>query len=99
MTAMGQTTPPQIPSSPLTFGVFVVRFSANGTFMLEGQGWPSIRGSWKTRGQQIDLVTGWLQEGAQNPWGRPVDIAVDQQGSLFISDDTAGVVYKLSKQS
>jgi glucose/arabinose dehydrogenase len=50
-------------------------------------------------GQQIDLITGWLSEGAQNPWGRPVDIAVDQQGSLFISDDTAGVVYKLSKQS
>ena len=41
--AMGQTAAPQLPSSPMTFGVFVVRFSANGTFMLEGQGWPSIR--------------------------------------------------------
>lgn len=47
-------------------------------------------------GAQLDLVSGWLDEGSQAVWGRPVDIAVDKQGALFISDDYDGVIYKLS---
>ncbi len=50
----------------------------------------------QTPGQQTDLVSGWLDDASQNVWGRPVDMAVDQQGSMFISDDTSGTVYKLS---
>jgi glucose/arabinose dehydrogenase len=48
-------------------------------------------------GDEIDLVTGfdtWL-DSENNALGRPVDIAVDQQGNLFITDDTAGAIYKL----
>lgn len=41
----------------------------------------------------IDLVTGWLQGGAN--WGRPVDVAVDGTGNFFISDDAAGAIYKM----
>lgn len=40
-------------------------------------------------GDQIDLVTGFYG------WGRPVAVAVDPDGSLLISDDMAGAVYKL----
>ena len=52
-------------------------------------------------GEQLDLVTGWLPENAQNgeAWGRPVDAAVDAQGNLFISDDASGTVYKLSPET
>ena len=53
-------------------------------------------------GDQLDLVTGWLPEDAQNggeAWGRPVDAAVDAQGNLFISDDASGTVYKLSPET
>jgi glucose/arabinose dehydrogenase len=46
-------------------------------------------------GQEIDLVTGWLNDSTQNVWGRPVDAIADLQGNLLISDDHSGTVYKL----
>ena len=48
-------------------------------------------------GDEMDLVRGWLDEEAQTSWGRPVDVAVDSQGAMFVSDDASGTVYKLSK--
>ena len=54
---IGQTAPPRIPSSPLTFGVFVIQFNPDGTFLLQGQGWPNIPGTWRVRGSQLDLIT------------------------------------------
>lgn len=41
-----------------------------------------------------DFVTGWLE--GDNAWGRPVDIAELPDGSLLISDDKAGAVYRLA---
>jgi glucose/arabinose dehydrogenase len=43
-----------------------------------------------------DYITGWL-EGTKS-WGRPVDVIFDADGNLYISDDSAGIVYRLSKQ-
>lgn len=43
-----------------------------------------------------DFVTGWLnQEGA---WGRPVDVVVGPDGALYVSDDRAGLVYRITNQ-
>ncbi|MDP4038793.1 MAG: PQQ-dependent sugar dehydrogenase [bacterium] len=42
-----------------------------------------------------DFITGFLQ-GSQ-VIGRPVDLAFDPAGSLYLSDDRAGVVYKIIK--
>lgn len=47
-------------------------------------------------GTQVDLVTGWLNEATQEVWGRPVDMVVNQQGNLLISDDYSGTIYQLS---
>lgn len=41
------------------------------------------------------LIEGWLEED-NTKWGRPVDIEIAQDGSIFISDDLAGAVYRLS---
>jgi glucose/arabinose dehydrogenase len=41
-----------------------------------------------------DFVTGWLV--GRQAWGRPVDLAVAPDGSLFLSDDTQGVVYRIA---
>ncbi len=38
-------------------------------------------------------IEGWLQ-GAK-AWGRPVDVQVYFDGSLLVSDDTAGVIYRV----
>ncbi|MEH2181514.1 PQQ-dependent sugar dehydrogenase [Nostoc sp.] len=50
----------------------------------------------KTPGQEIDLVTDWVVPATQETWGRPVDMVVDRQGNLLISDDYSGTIYKLS---
>ena len=39
-----------------------------------------------------DLVTGWIT----TVWGRPVGVLVAADGSLLISDDVAGVVYRVA---
>ena len=47
--------------------------------------------------EEADLVRGWLDEASQTSWGRPVDVAVDSSGAMFVSDDASGTVYKLVK--
>lgn len=42
-----------------------------------------------------DFITGWLTS-TQEAVGRPVDILFKSDGTAFISDDKAGVIYKLS---
>jgi glucose/arabinose dehydrogenase len=40
------------------------------------------------------FAEGWLQ--GMTAWGRPVDVQVIEDGSLLISDDKAGLVYRIS---
>ena len=39
------------------------------------------------------FAEGWLLDGG--PWGRPVDLQVMPDGSLLVSDDKAGAVYRI----
>jgi glucose/arabinose dehydrogenase len=49
----------------------------------------------QTPGAQMDLVSGWLNDATGDVWGRPVDMAVNPQGDMFISDDYSGTIYKM----
>ena len=42
------------------------------------------------------FISGWLK--GEKHWGRPNDIIEDRDGSLLISDDFAGVIYRVSMQ-
>ena len=42
------------------------------------------------------LVSGWLDEQTDEAWGRPVDVEILDDGSLLISDDYKGVLYRLT---
>jgi glucose/arabinose dehydrogenase len=45
------------------------------------------------------FISGWLQKdasGKESVWGRPADVLVMPDGSLLISDDLAGAIYRLS---
>ncbi len=44
------------------------------------------------------FIDGWLDEEEQEAWGRPVDVLVMDDGSMLISDDKAGVIYRVSYQ-
>jgi glucose/arabinose dehydrogenase len=48
-------------------------------------------------GEAVDystLADGWLQDG--EAWGRPVDVEIAPDGSLFVSDDLAGAIYRIT---
>ncbi|MGC5021214.1 PQQ-dependent sugar dehydrogenase [Micromonospora sp. DT47] len=47
-------------------------------------------------GEQRDLATGWLDESTGDAWGRPVDVAIDADGTLLVSDDASGAVIRLA---
>jgi glucose/arabinose dehydrogenase len=40
------------------------------------------------------FVTGWMQD--EDAWGRPADVLVMPDGSLLVSDDHAGAIYRVS---
>jgi len=43
------------------------------------------------------FITGWLQ--GEEAWGRPADVLVLPDGSLLISDDHAGAIYRVRYQA
>ena len=48
-----------------------------------------------TAGKPEPFAEGWLTEGGEY-LGRPVDVATLPDGSLLVSDDTAGAIYRIS---
>lgn len=44
--------------------------------------------------KQEVFAEGWLEK--ENIWGRPVDVLVMPDGALLVSDDYAGVIYRIS---
>ncbi len=46
----------------------------------------------KVRSYKV-FAEGWLQ--GEKPWGRPADVLILPDGSLLISDDHAGVIYRV----
>jgi len=42
------------------------------------------------------FASGWLQ--GQDAWGRPNDVMVMPDGALLVSDDSAGVIYRIAYQ-
>jgi len=45
-------------------------------------------------GAPQDFATGWLQ--GSRAWGRPVDVITGKDGALYVSDDRAGVIYRIA---
>ncbi|MFJ1252233.1 PQQ-dependent sugar dehydrogenase [Cupriavidus sp. CuC1] len=59
-------------------------------------GYRIVRVVLNERGQAVRqevFAQGWLQ--GDKPWGRPVDVQVAPDGSLLVSDDMAGAVYRI----
>lgn len=52
---------------------------------IDGEGQP---------GAVQDFASGWLREDGSN-WGRPVDVLKASDGSLFVSDDGEGNIYRI----
>lgn len=57
----------RLPSHPLEFGVFKARFNPEGTFTLDGDGWPSLGGNWKSDGGEVEVSTAGEVRGCGRP--------------------------------
>jgi glucose/arabinose dehydrogenase len=49
----------------------------------------------KVAGHEV-FASGWLDDESQKEWGRPVDVLLMPDGSMLVSDDKAGVIYRIS---
>jgi outer membrane protein assembly factor BamB len=70
-----------LPSSQLGFGAFLLRFAPDRTFVLEGQGWPTFKGTWTRDGSHIELRTPGMPDGCDVP-GR-YDVRIDGKHVTF----------------
>ena len=43
-----------------------------------------------------EFATGFLPEGATDALGRPAGLAVGADGALYVSDDKAGFIYRIT---
>jgi glucose/arabinose dehydrogenase len=67
----------------------------------EGTGYKVVRVPFnvqgKPKGYYEDFVTGWLSDPkAPMAWGRPVGLAIAQDGALLITDEPGGVIWRVS---
>ena len=42
------------------------------------------------------FIDGWLDDEEQEAWGRPVDVLIAPDGAMLISDDKAGLIYRVT---
>lgn len=66
----------------------------------EPTGYKIVRAKMDTKGmysETTDFITGWLTPSGEK-LGRPADIKVMPGGTIYITDDLSGVVYRISKQ-
>ncbi len=85
--AVGMQSPTTLPTYPLKFGAFVLRFDTGGTFTLQGQGWPALNGTWKTAGGEIELRMSGGPGGCDGPGRYRVGIAEKRVSFDLLADD------------
>ena len=63
----------------------------------EARGYKIVRKPYSdnTEGDLEEFAIGWIGEDGV-PWGTPMDLIQGADGSLFLSDDLAGVIYRIS---
>src|SRR6476659_3529703 len=54
--------PSALPLTQLHYGFFTLKFSADGSFTLQGQGWPTFDGSWTANKDELTVVTPTVQD-------------------------------------
>jgi glucose/arabinose dehydrogenase len=80
-------------------GVFVAYHGSTYRSVLTGYKVVYLPINGTRAGAPQDLITGWLPAsigGAGAVWGRPVGVLMASDGSLLVSDDYAGVIYRLA---
>lgn len=73
-------------SEPTGYKIVRFRLDAQGNFLDKDE---------NGRPKEIDFITGWLTADG-TALGRPVDILIQPGGVIYVSDDKAGAIYRLT---
>ena len=84
--AAGQTDA-RLPAEPLTFGVFTAQFDPAGGFTIRGDRWPTFKGSWKQKGDEVELTTEGGPKGCEGPGRYRVRVEGGRVGFALVADD------------
>jgi outer membrane protein assembly factor BamB len=76
-----------LPSENLKFGVFIAQFDPAGTFTIQGDRGPKITGSWKSTGNEIELVSSPAPPGCMGPGRYNVRVEGRRVGFELVNDD------------
>jgi glucose/arabinose dehydrogenase len=100
--ALGISFYPDAPEGP---AAFPSEYRGDAFVALHGSWNRSLRTGYKVvrvhldhgvpSGEYQDFLTGFVVDAA-SVWGRPVDTAVAQDGSLLVTDDGGGVIWRIS---
>jgi glucose/arabinose dehydrogenase len=61
---------------------------------LSGYKLVRVKFNGETPVEVVDFATGWLNN--NSAWGRPVDVIAGPDGALYVSDDRADIIYRIS---
>lgn len=85
--AGGAQAPPQVPDYPLQFGGFAARFQSDGTFALQGAGWPTFKGTWKAVDGAVEILTPDAPGGCEKPGRYRVQTRDARTSVTLVADD------------
>lgn len=71
-------------SAPEGYKIVLYKLGKRGDVIKSADGKPEVE----------DFITGWLD--GKNTLGRPLDLKFGPDGALYISDDSAGVIYRVT---
>lgn len=74
--------------------IFIAEHGSWNRSKKQGYRLTLVRADGKGKLAAEPFAEGWLQ--GDDAWGRPVDVEIYKDGSLLVSDDQAGVVYRIS---
>jgi outer membrane protein assembly factor BamB len=86
---VAQHTTPQLPSTPLHYGFFTIRFASDGAFTIEGKEWPPFNGAWTLEKDELTLTTTGGPKECRQP-GRYRLRMEDTRLSLALLSDDCG---------
>src|SRR5262252_9057556 len=82
-----QTPGATLPSGPLTYGFLSATFSPDGTFVMSGQGWPQLKGTWKASNGEVEVAVQPAPAGCAAPGKYRYHLNGHELGFELVSDD------------
>jgi len=101
----------QAHSAPLGFVFMKDRVASKWPIQYKNGYFVALHGSWnrttptgykviwvdtsQSKPVNYNFLSGWLESNAK-AWGRPAGLGFDSKGSLYVSDDKQGIIYKIT---